>query len=152
MKLVTWDWLPIGQPVLERRSLNQEQLSSLTGGVATRGSIAFLLMEGFAEVAQALIAHFKGGFGDVVVATAEQLGRAIHANRSQILTDGDARFRGKGAAQIGPAAAHFLGQQREIKRLVDALPEQPLHFVHSTFRQAALFAAKELLFGWPGRE
>ncbi len=71
------------------------------------GTAAKCLVKRRAEMAQAVVADFQRGLGDVVFAGHEQFRRAFHAELAQMLCDGVAGLRGKNPAQIKMAAADF---------------------------------------------
>jgi hypothetical protein len=62
------------------------------------------LMKRLAEMAEAGVADFKGGFGDVVLASAKEFGGPFHAQLADELREGQADLLRKSAAQIKWAA------------------------------------------------
>ena len=92
---------------------------------------------------QARIAHFCRGFGDVVTAGAQQLGRPFHANISQVLRDCVTDFARENSAQVKWAAAHLLPQHFQRRRVRQIARENLLHPVHSLARQALLAHAEK---------
>ena len=85
------------------------------------GTAAERLVKRRAEMAQAVVAHFQRGLGDVVFAGLEQFRRALHAQLAQMLRDGVTGLRGKNPAQIKMAATDFFAEFFQRRRLGEIL-------------------------------
>ena len=76
------------------------------------GAAAEHFVEGLAEVAEAGIADFEAGLGDVAFAGAPEVGGALEAGAAEPLREGEAGLAGGGAAEVevaaGDAAAKFF--------------------------------------------
>lgn len=68
------------------------------------GAAAEHFVEGLAEVAEAGIADFEGGLGDVALPSPKEFGGALEAGAAEPLGDGETGLAGEGAAEVEVAA------------------------------------------------
>src|SRR5262245_5440454 len=97
---------------------------------------------------QARVTHFCRSFSDVVASGAQQLRRAFHSYVAKILWNGETDFARKNPAQIKRAAAHFLSQHFQRRRVREIALQNLPHTFDSLARQAFLTHAEKFGVFW----
>lgn len=90
------------------------------------GAAAEHFVEGVAEVAEAGVADFEGGLGDVAFARAQEFGSTLEAGAAEPLGEGEAGLTGEGAAEVEVAAGDAAAKFFEGRRFGEILQEDGL--------------------------
>src|SRR6202790_1322112 len=102
-------------------------------------------MKSLTEMAQAGVADFQSGFGDIESAGPEQFGSSFHPKLAHVLWNRSACGGRKGSAQIKRTAPSRLAYFFQTGWIRYSLPQQSDHFFDPFNRKPLLSMAKEFL-------
>lgn len=106
-----------------------------------------MLVEGLAEMAQAVVADFQGGFSDIVASRPQELGSAFETNLAQVLGERLTGFLGESPAEIKRAAADLAAELFEGWRMNEVATEDSHNTFDPVARNPLLAMAKKLVGG-----
>jgi hypothetical protein len=100
-------------------------------------------------MAEAVVADFEGGFGDVALAGAQKFGGAFHAELAKVLLNGHAAFLAEKAAQVKWAAPNLFAERFESGGLGKIFAQDLAGAFYAVACGALGASAKEFAAGGP---
>lgn len=104
-------------------------------------------VEGGAEVSDAGVADFEGGFGDVVAAGAQQFSGAFESDLADEAGDGHSHLLGEGSAEVEGATADFGADFFEGRGFSEAGADELGGALDALVGEEGLAGAEEVGFG-----